>query len=57
MFGIMNFEGSYNDGILSCQFKRQFEVKIDDKNVPANIDTFNLQTDKYVILLAEGAYR
>ena len=57
MHGIEEFEGSYTDGVLSCQFKRPLEVKITDKRVAANVGTFNLEKDEYVIFLAEGAFR
>ena len=57
MYAISNFAGSYEDGFLTCEFKRPLEIEITDDNVPANIDMFKLLNDKYVIFLAEGAFR
>ena len=56
-FGITHFQGSYNDGFINCEFRRPSEISIDDNNVPANVNMFRLLKDKYIILLAEGAFR
>ena len=57
MFAISKFSGSFDDGFINCEFKRPAQFVIDDKNVPANVNTFSLLKDKYVILLAEGSFR
>lgn len=57
MYAIKDFQGSYNDGFITCQFKRPNEIVITDDKIPANIDTFKLLDDNYVIMLAEGSYR
>ena len=56
-FGTKDFVGAYDDGYINCQFKRPTEIKIEDDNIPANINRFQLLKDKYVVFLAEGAFR
>jgi hypothetical protein len=48
---INNFEGSYKDGLLSCQFRRPENVKVVHEDTVLNI---NLFSDKFAILLAKG---
>ena len=57
MFGISNFFGSYDDGYINCEFKRPTDIRINDDNIPANINRFQLLKDKYVVFLAEGTFR
>ena len=51
---INSFEGTYQDGLLSCQFKRPENVQIKQDNTNLNINLFN---DKFSILLAVGRMR
>merc|ERR1712038_340888 len=48
---INNFQGSYNDGFLSCQFNRPEHVKIEHEDTKRSI---NLFSDKFALLLAKG---
>ena len=57
MFGITHFTGSYDDGYINCEFKRPTDIRIDDDNIPANINRFQLLKDQYVVFLAEGTFR
>ena len=57
MFAITNFDVSYDSGFITCEFKRPSEFTLNDDNVPANINTFRLLQDKYVIFLAEGTFK
>ena len=51
--GIEDFDGGrYEDGFLSCSFKRPTVVEVAKYG-----QTFNLEKDKYIIFLAEGAFR
>ena len=51
---INSFEGMYEDGLLSCQFKRPEKVQIKHDTTEMNINLFN---DKFAILLAMGRMR
>ena len=57
MFGITHFTGSYDDGYIQCEFKRPTDIRIEDDNIPANINRFQLLKDQYVVFLAEGTFR
>ena len=51
--GIEDFDGGrYEDGFLSCSFKRPTVVEVAKFG-----QSFNLEKDKYIIFLAEGAFR
>ena len=51
--GIEDFDGGrYEDGFLSCSFKRPTVVEVAKYG-----QTFNLEKDKYIIFLAEGSFR
>ena len=51
--GIEDFDGGrYEDGFLSCSFRRPTVVEVAKFG-----QTFNLERDKYIIFLAEGAFR
>ena len=55
-FEIKDFRGSYDDGYISCEFKRPEQFVVNDDTIPSQRN-YNFARDEYVIFLAEGAFR
>ena len=54
--GIKNWNGRYEDGLITCEFRRPATLNIPLPHRNENI-TFQLENDQYSVFLAEGPFQ
>ena len=54
--GIKNWNGRYEDGLITCEFRRPVTLNIPLPHRNEN-KTFRLESDQYSVFLAEGPFQ